>query len=288
MRKIPYILLATLWILSTGSAFAQFVDAGRGELPLTVPSSYDIDIPTPLIVLLHGYTSSGAGQDAYMKFSDLSDHYGFLLVAPDGTQEESGRQNRFWNASSACCNFGGSEVDDSAYIANVIDTIKAEHNVDEQRVFLIGHSNGGFMSYRLAHDHPGTIAAIASLAGADQSETRPTPSHPVHVLQIHGTADQTIAYAGAEIQGTAYPGAVETVERWAAHNGCDVTGFETGTLDLERELAGMDSTVMRYTNGCRPGGSAELWTIADGSHVPELSDHFSKLVVEWLLGHPKP
>ncbi len=288
MRTIPTAVAATVLLMTAGSASAQFIDAGRGQLPLTVPSSYDVDVPTPLIVLLHGYTSSGAGQNADMKFSDLSDHYGFLLVAPDGTQETTGRQNRFWNASSACCNFGGSEVDDSAYVAKVIDAVKADHNVDDRRVFLVGHSNGGFMSYRMAHDHPGTIAAIASLAGADQSEARPTPSSPVHVLQIHGTADETIAYAGADIQGTSYPGAFETVERWAVHNGCAMSGFETGTLDLDRGLEGRESTVTRYTRDCRAGGSAELWSIAEGGHVPELSDHFSRLVVEWLLGHPKP
>ena len=49
------------------------------------------------------------------------------------------------------------------------------------------------MAHRMAHDHPAGIAAIASLAGADQSVERPTPSEPVHVLQIHGDADTAIA-----------------------------------------------------------------------------------------------
>ena len=214
-RDIGCLTLATL--LTVGPASAQTIDAGRGALPLTVPAGYDADRPAPLIVLLHGYTFSGERQDEYMKISDLADAYGFLFVAPDGTQEAGGQQNRFWNASQACCNFGGGEVDDSAYIRGLIDAIKDDYAVDDGRVFLIGHSNGGFMSYRMAHDHPDTIAAIASLAGADQTRERTPPTSPVHVLQIHGTADETIAYAGAEIQGTAYPGARESVGRWAAH-----------------------------------------------------------------------
>ena len=57
--------------------------------------------------------------------------------------------------------------------------VKKEYEIDPKRVYIIGHSNGAFMAHRLAHDHSGTIAAIVSLAGADQSEERPTPPHPV-------------------------------------------------------------------------------------------------------------
>ena len=65
-------------------------------------------------------------------------------------------------------------------------------------------------------------------------------------------------------------------------------GDDTGRLDLVSTLPGTDTTVRRYTGGCKAGGSAELWTIEGGAHVPELSDHFTKLTVEWLLAHPKP
>jgi len=45
--------------------------------------------------------------------------------------------------------------------------------------------------------------------------------------------------------------------------------------------------VLKFEVGCKPGGSAELWTIASGTHVPVLSDTFAAQVVEWLLAHPK-
>ena len=288
MRQVCWAVVAVLLVMGPGAASAQTVDAGRGELPLHVPSSYDAVAPAPLIVLLHGYTSSGAGQDAYMQVSALKDAYGFILVAPDGTREAGGNRPRFWNASAACCNFGGSEVDDVAYLAGLIDAIKADYAVDDKRVYLFGHSNGGFMSYRLAHEHGGAIAAIASLAGADQSRPRPAPPEPVHVLQIHGTADTAIPYEGGSFRDQAVPGAKASVEAWAAHNGCAAAGVDSGTLDLDGGLDGPETDVSRYTDGCRSGGSAELWTINGGGHVPALSAHFTRLVVEWLLGHPKP
>ena len=280
-------LVALLTI--AGTASGQSIDLGRGELPLRVPAGYSSDTPIPLVVLLHGYGYTGARQDAYLKFGELVDGHGFLLVHPDGTQQESGRNPRFWNASKACCDFGGSTVDDSAYVLSIINTIKSEYSIDAKRVYLIGHSNGGFMSYRAALDHSDTIAAIASLAGAASSDDRPAPPHPVHVLQIHGTDDSTIAYEGDEIQGTSYPGAVETVERWAAYNGCAVEGMvQDQKIDLEGEITGLETTVTRYAKGCTAGGSSELWTIAGGSHVPSVSDSFGTHVIEWLLAHPKP
>ena len=273
--------------LASFAVSAQTIDAGRGELPLTVPATYNAATASPLIILLHGYGSSGAGQDNYMKFSALADQYGFLFVAPDGRQENGGDQRRFWNASEACCNFYGSEDDDSAYVLNIINTVKSRYNVDANRVYLIGHSNGGFMSYRAAHDHADVIAAIASIAGAEATVAQPAPGSPVHVLQIHGTNDGTIAYEGADIRGNAYPGAVESVERWATYNGCEASGQQVAMLDLEASLPGLDSTVVRYSQGCRAGGSSELWTIINGPHVPAVSDSFSQNVVEWLMAHPK-
>ena len=222
-----------------------------------------------------------------MGFSAIADTYGFLLVSPDGDKESGGDENRFWNASSACCNFFQSDVDDSAYILSIIKEVKADFNVDANRVYLIGHSNGGFMSYRAAYDHSETIAAIASLAGASHSDMRSAPENPVHVLQIHGTSDGTIAYDGAEIGGNSYPSAKDTVTQWAQYNGCKAQAAERELRDLVANLEGHESSVMVFSQGCKAGGSSELWTIADGSHVPAFSDTFAEQVVEWLLAHPK-
>ena len=258
MAKLVSIFIIVTLFVASSLASAQSVDAGRGDLPLTVPAGYSRDSAWPLIVLLHTYGRTGATQEEYMGLADLSDLYGFIMVAPDGTPSRANNNPLFWNASSACCNFDGLELDDSTYLANLIDEIKSGYRIDPKRVYIIGHSNGAFMAHRMAHDHSAGIAAIASLAGADQTVERPTPSDPVHVLQIHGDADEAIAYNGGEINGVAYPSAKQSAERWAERNGCATTGIDAGMLDLDRSVAGMESTVTRYTSGCKPGGSAEL------------------------------
>src|SRR3954452_11051442 len=57
--------------------------------------------PAPLVVLLHGYGASGAGQAAYLNLAAATDAQGMLLAIPDGTPNALGK--RFWNATDACC-----------------------------------------------------------------------------------------------------------------------------------------------------------------------------------------
>ena len=284
--------LAAVSIACASTAYAQstmFINVGRGNVAVHVPASYSPGSPAPLIFQLHGYTSSGAQMESFLRFTPLSEIHGFLLVAPDGTRDPTGAQ--FWNATDACCNFFGSPVDDSAYLRALIDEIKVQLTVDDRRVYLVGHSNGGFMSYRMACDHAGTIAAIVSVAGAtflDPSAC--APSTTVHTLQIHGTFDTAIFYGGGCIGGgRCYPGAIDTTETWAAYNSCSlIPDLSAPPIDLDAGIPGPETTVAKYNRDCALGGSAELWTIHGGAHVPNISADFSRLVVEWLLAHPKP
>jgi len=266
---------------------AQVVDLGRGEVPITVPASYDPGAPAPLIVLLHGYTSSGAGQDAYFGMSDLADDYGFLFIAPDGSRETRGRRVRFWNGSDACCNLERVDVDDVGYIIGLIDAVSERYSVDPARVYLVGHSNGGFMSYRVAYEHPDRIAAIASLAGAAQAGQSTPPASPVNVLQIHGTADEVILYGGGEIAENRYPGARASAAQWARHNGCEGPPRGREMRDLDASLPGHESGALVWTAGCPADGRVALWTISSGGHSPPLSETFAAQIVEWLYAHPK-
>ena len=288
--RSPWALLVGVLALVPGQARAQstiLVDVGRGPVPVHIPSSYVPGAPLPLVMMLHGYGSSGPQTEAYVKLAPLSEQYDFLYTYPTGTQDAAG--NRFWNATNACCNFFGSGVDDSAYLLALITEIQSQLSVDARRVYSVGHSNGGFMSYRMACDHPDTFAAIASLAGATFANPGScAPSSPVHVLQIHGTLDNTIFYGGGFLAGTPYPGAVASVEQWAGFGGCSLVSTTGPNLDLVTNLPGAETTVRRYTMGCQPGGSGELWTIVGGGHVPALSSQFGVRVVEYLLAHPKP
>lgn len=260
---------------------------------LFTPSSYADGTPMPLVILLHGYGASGDIQEAYFQVQPLAEERGFLFVAADGTTNIRGDQ--FWNATDACCGFGVSDVDDVAYLTSIIDQVSIDRDVDPDRIHLMGHSNGGFMSYRMACGLSDRIASIASLAGATFDDpAKCTPDEPVSVLQVHGTADGTIAYDGGTIPvvGTSFPGARTSVTTWADYNGCDGTLQPDGTtLDLEATLAGEETTVDVF-GGCPDGVAVQLWTIENGAHIPGIafpdgSHPMTEGMVDFLLDHPK-
>jgi polyhydroxybutyrate depolymerase len=286
-RPAAWLALLALWALAQARAAAETIIADGRPAALHVPTGYRAGTPAPLVILLHGYSASAAIQEAYFAFTPLSDQYGFLYLMPDGTINCV--SNRFWNATDACCNFCGSTVDDSGYVLHLIQATEALYSVDRGRVYLIGHSNGGFMAYRAACDHADRIAALVSLAGATfQDPAACTPSEPVHTLQIHGTSDGSILYGGGLIAGRPYPGAVRTAELWAGYDGCSlVPDTSAPDLDLDASLAGAETKVARYTAACMAGGSAELWTIQGGTHIPSISAAFRPAVIEYLLRHPK-
>jgi polyhydroxybutyrate depolymerase len=254
-------------------------------VPFHVPNSYDARVPTPLVIMLHasGRGVNGSSSEAYLGLTPLSDLHGFLYAIPEGTTNQDG--DPFWNATDSCCDFEGTDPDDSGYLKRVLDTIASRCNVDPRRIYLVGWSNGGFMAYRMACDHAKSISAIASLSGATFYEEEDCqPQAPVHVLEIHGTSDDVVYYDGGFRMAAPYPGAVQTVETWAGYNRCSLLPEEIpNALDLELEIAGEETSISRYSEGCRPGSSVELWTMEGGWHAPELTGEFSDLVVEHLL-----
>src|SRR5687768_2429853 len=253
---------------------------------LKVPDGADDDAPLPLVVLLHGYTSNGATQSAYFGLPAEADRSGFLLAFPNGTRDRVG--NRFWNATDACCDFFGSGVDDVAYLDAVIDDIAAKHPVDPSRIFLVGHSNGAFMSHRYACDRSDRVAAIVTLAGMQWKDAaRCGASSPVSVLHVHGRNDGTIRYEGGSTPKGLYPGAVETLGHWAGKDGCDGSLAATGRkLDLDRSVAG-DETVEQASSGCPSGVGLGLWTIEGGGHVPAFNERWAPAIWSYLAAHPK-
>jgi polyhydroxybutyrate depolymerase len=262
---------------------------GARPVGLDVPASYDPAQPTPLLLVLHGYGANGYVQQTYFGFRDLAKRERVLVLAPNGTEDS--QKKLFWNATEACCDFDGKNVDDVGYLAGLVAEVSKHYNVDPRRVYAIGHSNGGFMAHRLACDRAETFAAIVSVAGAMPYEAAACqPKGKPSVLQVHGDQDTSVLFEGGSVVGTGekpYPGAKATVARWAGLNGCGAALVASAeTLDADALVAGSETTLARHV--CPTGLDAELWQIVGGSHVPLFTKQFADRAWQWLELHPRP
>lgn len=281
-----FALLPAVW--TTIACGADKGAAQRAALPTTfggdrpaviaVPDGYDDAKAHPLLVMLHGYMSSGLAEEGYLRLRAPALARGYLYTHPDGSFDKSGA--RYWNDWPG--GHGGSTVDDVGYLTKLIDDIAAAYHVEPARIYVTGHSNGGSMSYRMACARTSTIAAVAVLAGAMPADAAAAckPSGAIHLLNVHGDQDRPVPYAGNASQ----LGATACVDFWAARAGC--SGSEKGgALDLDKNLAGSETIVERRT-GCTTG-SAELWTIAGGGHLPAFTPSYAEKLLDYFDAHPR-
>lgn len=237
---------------------------GTRSAELFVPMA---DAPTegrPLLLYLHGYASNGPEAVWFLNLEPMVEEYNLLLLAPDGTANARGV--RFWNATEVCCDFKNTGVDDVGYILQLISQVKDLYRVDPKRVYILGHSNGGYMGYRLACEHPEIFRGLVSIAGAGSGrEDQCVKSLGLSVLQIHGLRDRIVSYDGHNRDS---PSAPRTAELWAQHMACTEPSVEvSAAFDLALMAPGFE-TDTKVWNNCRDGHSVGLWTMHQAGHIP--------------------
>ncbi len=242
-----------------------------------VPDGWDGCQKWPLIVLLHGYSANGLLQDVYLGISQRVTSHGFVLVLPEGTPSKTGK--RFWNATDACCDFDKQNIDDVRYLRDLLGQATDALSIDKERVYLIGHSNGGFMGYRMACEAADLVAGVASIAGAvTQTEAACAPTRPVNTLQIHGTADAIIPFDGAAL----YPSAQGSHERWVGLNACLGDGPQLDPVDYDPGAKGDETTRIHRDKG-KEGTRSGLWKMQGSSHIPGFNDAFRDAMIGHVL-----
>jgi polyhydroxybutyrate depolymerase len=226
------------------------------EYILYVPANYSPSTPVPLILNFHGYTSNAFEQMFYGDFRPIADTAGFIIVHPMGTVDLLG--NTHFNVG-----WGTSSVDDLGFTAALIDSLSAEYSIDQDRIYTTGMSNGGFMSYYLACELSDRIAAMASVTGT-MNVNQPaacSPTHPMPVMEIHGTADGTVPYNGNILFGTT-PAAIAY---WVNYDHCDPTPVITSIPDID-QADGCTAEHQVYNNGDN-GSTVEHYKIIGGEHT---------------------
>ena len=237
---LPFLLLLTVSQSTISQDYSIIHDGLTRTYKLHLPAGYNPENTYPLVFSLHGVTSNGFQQELLSGFNSIADQENFIVVYPNGIDAT-------WNIASPA------GVDDVGFISALIDTLDYQYNIDLNRVFASGMSMGGFMCYRLACELSNRIAAIASVTGL-HAFFPCNPPRPVPVMQIHGTADPVVPYAGVP----------STISFWLEHNGCPQEPVTTDFPDINQED---NSTVTSYYYGpCSDSTEVILYSVTNGEH----------------------
>lgn len=230
-----------------------------------VPRSYQPGSPAPLLLAFHG----GGGNMDHMASDDnyglisKSESAGFVAVFPNGYSKLPSGQFATWNAGNCCGDARDRAVDDVGFVRQVIHDVSAQLRIDSKRIYATGMSNGGMMAYRLACEMPDTFAAIAAVAGTDNT-TQCTPKSPISVLHIHAQNDDRVLYNGGAgrkfgdvSKVTDFTSVPATVSAWVAHNSCSPTP--------QRSLSTAGAHCDLYA-GCQGNTAVQLCVTDSGGH----------------------
>jgi polyhydroxybutyrate depolymerase len=226
---------------------------------LHVPDSYDPSVPSPLVVSMHAGATWPAHQKNLTGWNRLADEHGFLVAYPAGNRQ-------FVNVARVWYTFerGPGLERDVQFIAELIDKLESEFNIDPNRIYADGMSNGGGMAFAVACSLSNRIAAVGMVAPAQSlppdwcRSTRPVP-----MMAFHGDADRLAPYEGGPLGDPfnpvkpVFPAIRDFVAEWAMRNQCSANGFETTVVP--------DATRLEYRE-CAEGAAVVLYTLLGGGH----------------------
>lgn len=242
-----------------------------------VPEGVDPEVAVPLIIDMHGYASDSTVHRALSSFNDIADEEGAIVVYPDGVSgynmEWDQEENQAWNAGWCCAHSARDDIDDVDFIEKVVNLSMEMHNVDADRIYASGWSNGCAMAQRLAMESSHVFAAIGCMAFYLITDHVDYYA-PIPVMEVHGFLDQVVLYETTAFSipfneemwtnPEAYDtGAIENMYEWGAHNGCSGP-VETFELNALYSIQGFDN--------CVSNASVRLMTIYAAQHNPYSND----------------
>lgn len=232
---------------------------------VTIPESATGRDPVPLVVDFHGLAEGAESQADVSSWSTLAEQEGAVVAFPQATGEPPA-----WNTNIANNNL------DVVFVDALIDQLGRDACIDTGRTYATGFSTGAEFATTVGCMRPLRFAAVAAVAGVDR-KNRCTPSRPVPVVAVHGTADPVRFFNGgigdmgrvlsggdappvvsippADLDGEGVPA---EMRQWADANGC-APGPPTST--------DVSASVILRSFECPAGSDVAIYVIEGGGHT---------------------
>ena len=216
--------------------FDQQIDGNMISRPVIIKTCAKIDNlkSYPIVIALHG--RGGSNKNWVQPLSKFTNSGEFIGVYPQGHLNS-------WNLGQEPSN-----ADDIAFISNVIDTLLSYSNVDENKIFAVGNSNGSGMVNVLGGVNK-RLKAIAPIASQLTERTEIKSSAiPLSVFQVNGDQDLLIPIDGGMKLGHPFLSAYNSAKKWATNFNCnqDIAVEETEQIILYTYSDCDDNVIVKY------------------------------------------
>jgi len=240
--------------------------------------SYNVHVPAsgstprPVLLAFHGGGGNAGQFQGSAAFDEHADGNGYVVVYPNGTGVLG---LRVWNAGGCCGAAPDNGIDDVGFARTVVADLATRLDIDLDRVYATGHSNGSMIAHRVAAEASDLLAAIAPYAGAPYFDLLGfSPSRSMPVLHVHSVDDPRALYGGG--LGPPFPitgvrtemNPVEReLDRWVAHNGCPSAPNIGTTIPGALGTISEGHTATLHTWGPCSGAEVRLLKLTGAGHA---------------------
>jgi polyhydroxybutyrate depolymerase len=256
------------------------IDTTTRWFTLVIPEGYDPSIARPLVLAFHpGNANMAEFINAFKGFIDLAAEEKWLIAFPNGVNRTDNKTGDcLWNAVHCCGLPKFHNVDDVGFTQEIINLLNMEYNIDQNRIYATGRSNGGMLAHRLGAEIGTVFAAIAPIAAAgggkyndDFPEEILDPVVPVPVMMLHCLNDVNVKYyGGISSEGTRFDiSYAQTAEIWIMNNSCNPGATDTTILEHENGK----TWIVEFSTGCF--NDAEVIAITSencGHQIPRIAN----------------
>ena len=235
-------------------------DGNTRSYTIYIPASYNGDVAFPLLFNFHGGGGDIQGYLSLVDMRPIADTADVILVYPQALTDPE-------NGSATWMHKEPTNHDDVLFVEAMLSAIASEYNVNLNRIYACGYSNGGEFAYDIACRMNASIAAVGAVARTMYmgSYDNCAPVHPTGIITILGTADAISEYDGINFGGVQYYLSADDVhDYWANFNNCDTNPVMT---NVPNSATNDGSTVEKYSwsdaNGCT---YVEHFKVIGGGH----------------------
>ncbi len=226
------------------------IDGKTREYYISLPKN--TSKPVPLIINFHGFLDHAINQKEFSQMDNYAHQNGVGVVYPEGIK-------RSWNVGKAILN----DENDIGFVNTLIDSVSSKYNIDSNRIYACGFSNGGSFSYELMCSLSNKIAAFGSVGGNFSiNENRLCNiDREIPLIHIHGTRDRLQKYNSLDRD---FLSTIESVNYWAKYNQLDIKVVE----DIEDINRKDGTTVEKHTYSKNNSNTQVIHLkVVDGGHL---------------------